>query len=73
LLHRRALRGLALAYACFVGGAGAALGRRLEDRAARRYLPGVFPCMHLGYGIGFWESLLIEPARRIRARGDEKP
>jgi succinoglycan biosynthesis protein ExoA len=73
LLHRRALRGLVLAYVCIVGGASAALARRLEDRGARRYLPGVFPCMHLGYGIGFWESLLIEPARRIRARGDEKP
>jgi succinoglycan biosynthesis protein ExoA len=72
-LHRRAFGGLTLAYACFVGGASAALARRLEDRDARRYLPGVFPCMHLGYGMGFWESLVIEPVRRIRARGDEKP
>jgi succinoglycan biosynthesis protein ExoA len=73
LLHRKAFRGLALAYACSVAGASAALGRRLEDRGARRYLPGVFPCMHLGYGIGFWESLVMEPARRIRAREDEEP
>ena len=73
LLRRRAFGRLALAYACFVGGASAALARRLEDGGARRYLPGVFPSMHLGYGIGFWESLVTEPARRIRARGDAKP
>jgi succinoglycan biosynthesis protein ExoA len=73
LFHRRALTGLLSAYACFLGGASAALARRLEDRTARRYLPGVFPSMHLGYGIGFWESLITESARRSRARGDAKP
>jgi len=73
LLHRKAFKGLVLAYACFVGGASAALARGLEDRGARRYLPGVFPCMHLAYGLGFWESLVNESLRRIRARGDAKP
>jgi succinoglycan biosynthesis protein ExoA len=73
LLHRRAFGGLTLAYACFVGAASAALARRLEKGRARRYLPGVFASMHLGYGIGFWESLVIEPVRRIRARGDANP
>jgi succinoglycan biosynthesis protein ExoA len=73
LLHRRAFAGLLLAYACFLGGASAALSRRLEDRNARRYLPGVFPSMHIGYGIGFWESLITESARRSRVRGGAKP
>jgi cellulose synthase/poly-beta-1,6-N-acetylglucosamine synthase-like glycosyltransferase len=73
LFHRRTFGGLVLAYAFFLVGAGAALSRRLEDRSARRYLPGVFPSMHFGYGIGFWESLITESARRIRGLGGVKP
>jgi len=39
-------------------GASAAVAPNLSVRESRRWLPMAFAAMHVGYGMGFWESLL---------------
>lgn len=46
------------AYALGVGVAGALTAPQTPNPAARRWIPAAFAAMHLGYGIGFWESLV---------------
>ncbi len=60
-------------YVAIVAAATASTGRNLEERDVRKWLPLVFPALHFGYGIGFWERLLSEVLRRIRARAGALP
>jgi succinoglycan biosynthesis protein ExoA len=52
-------------YAAGLAVAGAAAGRTLEDRRARRLVPVAFAAMHVGWGLGFWEGLAgaLRPGR----------
>ena len=60
-------------YALGVAAASAITARRLEDPAARPFVPAAFVAMHIGWGIGFWEGIggavadaIRHPARRGR-------
>ena len=48
--------GAGLAYAAGVAFASAATAGEVEPEA-RRYLPGAFVAMHVGWGVGFWRGL----------------
>lgn len=60
-------------YAIGVGAASRIAARKLEDRAARLFVPAAFVAMHIGWGLGFWEGIggaladsIRHPARRGR-------
>lgn len=52
-------------YLAGLGVATAATAPKLTTTASRRWLPVAFAAMHLGYGLGFWESLVAR--RRPRS------
>jgi len=45
-------------YAAGLAVAGAGAARGLSDRRARVLLPAAFAAMHVGWGLGFWKSML---------------
>jgi cellulose synthase/poly-beta-1,6-N-acetylglucosamine synthase-like glycosyltransferase len=60
---------LAAPYLLGLGVASALAGRGL-DPAARLRVPLAFLCMHVGWGVGFWEGLaetVLAPASHLRA------
>jgi succinoglycan biosynthesis protein ExoA len=67
---RRPARSLLMVspYAAALAVAVARSGRQLSSRSDRAKLPAAFLAMHIGWGIGFWESLLFGfPRPHLRA------
>lgn len=67
---RRPIVGLALLapYLVALVGASAATARRIDDRAARRYVGPAFVAMHVGWGLGFWLGLIDWALRAASGR-----
>ena len=51
-------------YLGIVAAASLATAPQLDSSTSRRVLPAVFSSMHLGHGVGFWESVLTGRVRR---------
>jgi succinoglycan biosynthesis protein ExoA len=55
-------------YVAAVVGATANVVRRHRDPAAAPFVPAAFVAMHVGWGFGFWEQMLVRGWRRVTNR-----